>query len=402
MTKRQRKLPVNALRIAICVAALWYVVQGVTLHDRVTLHDAQVIEGLILLEGDPVQIKLPSGEIRTIALDQIAADAGGAPQITYGLLSAWRRSDKALLILAVAIYFPLIIPLAQRFRILLRAQGIDLSFRESVRLTFAGNFLNFTTPLGSNAGDVFKAYFASLHTPRKTEAVATVVLDRIIGLGTLVLVAAAITIFAPTGSRLVELRPYMLLLLAVGVLGAALYFSPPARRLSLPPRFRDMAAVQQVIRADQAVRVLATHGWTLAASVLLTIVLQLLALGSYFVAAIALSMKTSIALIPEYFAYFYAGAIIQALPGPPQGLGTVELAYRYFFAPYGSPSQIICLAFAIRLIALISSLPGLFVALTGSYKPKEAMEAIADASANPSSPVALQPKHDLIGSPKTT
>ena len=392
----------DVLRIGICVAAFWFVVRGVTLRDRVVFRDGQTIEGAVLTDGDPVQIKLSSGETRTIALNQISADANGAPQITYGLLSAWRRSNKSLLVLAVVIYFPLVIPLAQRFRILLRVQGIDLSFRESVRLTFAGNFLNFTTPLGSNAGDLFKAYFASLHTHRKTEAVTTVVLDRIIGLGTLVFVAATITVLAPPGNRLGELRPYMLVLLIAGVVGAALFFSPLARRVSLPTRFRDMAAVQQIARVDQAVRVLATHGWTLAASVFLTVALQLLALSSYFVAAIALSMKTPIALIPEYFAYFYVGAIIQALPGPPQGLGTVELAYRHFFAPYGSPSQIICLAFAIRLVSLISSLPGLLVTLTGSYKPKEAIEAVSNSSANTNTRQVTPSRHDLIGSAKST
>jgi glycosyltransferase 2 family protein len=402
MTRRQRKLLMDALRIGICAAALWFVARGVTLRDRVTLRNGEVLEGLVVAEGDPLRLELPGGEVRTMAADEIAADSNGDAQVAYGLLSAWWRSNKGLLIVAVLIYFPLVIPLAQRFRILLRVQGIDLSFRESVRLTFAGNFLNFTTPLGSNAGDVFKAYFAALHTKRKTEAVTTVVLDRIIGLGTLVVVAAAITAFAPAGSRLVELRPYMWVLLGAGIIGAALYFSPLAQRLSLPNRFRNMAAVQQLARVDQAVRVLAGHGWTLIASVLLTMALQLLALSSSFVAAIALSMTASMTLVPEFFAYFYAGAIIQALPGPPQGLGTVELAYRHFFAPYGSPSQIICLAFAIRLIALISSLPGLFVALTGSYKPQESFEAFPTPSANPAARREVPSSHDLIGSSKTT
>ena len=400
MTKQQRKLLKDSLRIGICAAALWFVVRGVTLRDHVVLHD-QVLVGTVHSEADPVQIELSDGGIYKIPLNLVATDAGGAPQIRYGLLSAWRRSDKALLILAVIIYFPLVIPLAQRFRILLRVQGIDLSFRESVRVTFAGNFLNFTTPLGSNAGDVFKAYFAALHTTRKTEAVTTVVLDRMIGLGTLVVVAAAITAFAPAGSRLVELRPFMLVILGMGILGAALYFSPLARRITLPSRLRNMAAIQQLARVDQAVRLLARHGWTLVASVLLTMGLQLLALTSYFVAAISLAMTTSLSLVPEFFAYFYAGAIIQALPGPPQGLGTVELAYRHFFAPYGSPSQIICLAFAIRLVALISSLPGLFVALTGSYKPKEFADEATSPSANPVASREVPSGRDLIGSSKT-
>lgn len=402
MIKRPRKLLVDTLRVGICVAALWFVVRGVTLRDRVVLRNGTVVDGVVLDEHDPVRIELRGGQSSVLPLEQIATDDAGVPRISYGLVSAWRRSNKALLLLAIVVYFPLVLPLAQRFRILLRAQSIDLSLRESVRLTFAGNFLNFTTPLGSNAGDVFKAYFASLHTHRKTEAVTTVLLDRVIGLGTLVVVAATITAFAPADSRLAQLRPYMLTLLVAGIVGAGLYFSPFSKKISVPARLRENPAVLQISRMDQAVRILARHGWTLAASVLLTIVLQLLALGSYFVAAIALSMKTSVDLIPEYFAYFYMGAMIQALPGPPQGLGTVELAYRHFFAPFGSPSQIICLAFAIRLIALACSLPGLLVTLTGSYKPKDELTRFEDPSANPLPMKAFGQELDFIGSSKSS
>lgn len=402
MSKRARKLIVDALRIGICVAALWFVVRGVTIHDRVTLRDGSAIDGVVIQDRDPIQIRLSGGETRELQNSDVTVDAAGLPRIEYGLLSAWHRSDKLLFCLAALVYFPLVFPLAQRFRILLRVQGIDLSLRESIRLTFAGNFLNFTTPLGSNAGDVFKAYFASLHTHRKTEAVTTVLLDRVIGLATLVFVAAAITAFAPADSRLAQLRPYMMTLLVVGLAAAAIYFSPISRKFSVPSRFREHPMILQFARIDQAVRVLARHGWTLVESVILTIILQMLALGSYFVAAIALSMKASLSDVPEYFAYFYMGAIIQALPGPPQGLGTVELAYRHFFAAFGSPSQIICLAFAIRLVALVCSLPGLLVTLTGSYKPGLAAADAQIESANAPDDSRLRTRVDFIGSSRTS
>ena len=63
---------------------------------------------------------------------------------------------------------------------------------------------------------------------------------------------------------------------------------------------------------------------------------------------------------------FATGAVVQALPGPPQGLGTVELAYRYLFAAYGSVAQIVCLALGIRLMTLLCALPGVLVLLTGA------------------------------------
>ena len=396
MTPRARKRTFNLIRVAICVAALWIVVRGVTLNDHVLLraeNDARTeLVGVVLDESGPLRLRLATGETRDIPLDEIAVDNDGAPLIAYGLGSAWRKSNKSLLLLSVLIFFPVAFPLALRFRLLLRAQNIHLGFGECMRLTFAGNFLNYATPFGSNAGDLFKAYFASLHTPHKTEAVTTVVLDRIIGLGTLLLVAAAITAVSGTESRLAVLRPYMYTILAVGVVGALVYFSPIMRRLALPARWREkIPALGHVSRVDQAVRTVASRGGVLFASLLLTVLLQMLALASYVVVAIALTMKADAGNMLEYFAYFYTGALVQSLPGPPQGLGTVELAYRYFFAPYGSASQIVCMAFAIRLVGLICALPGLLVTLTGSYKPREMAAAIAEIEGP-----GTATKHDLV------
>jgi hypothetical protein len=93
-------------------------------------------------------------------------------------------------------------------------------------------------------------------------------------------------------------------------------------------------------------------------------------MSAYFCVAVAVGLDRAAEHVFEFLAYFYSGVVIQALPGPPQGLGTVELAYRFFFAPFGSPSQILCMAFAIRVVVLLISLPGLIVTATGSYRPK--------------------------------
>jgi uncharacterized membrane protein YbhN (UPF0104 family) len=119
-----------------------------------------------------------------------------------------------------------------------------------------------------------------------------------------------------------------------------------------------------------------------------------MALAAYFVVAIALALDAHAGNVLEYFAYFYTGTVVQALPGPPQGLGTVELTYRYFFAAFGSPSQIVCMAFAIRVVVLVCALPGLLVTLTGSYRPKEA--SAFDIALEDSTSPTVTPKRDLV------
>ena len=390
MTARAKKIVFNLVRVVICVAALWIVVRGVTLNDHIHLQSGETVMGDVLPSDEPSEIHVrqpKTGETIVIPSEEIARDQDGALRITYGLKSAWRNSRGWLLLAALLIHFPVVLPQALRFRWLLGAQGIRVGYWECLKLSFAGNFLNFATPLGSHAGDAFKAYFASLHTDQKTEAVTTVVLDRIIGLATLLLAAALITLLASRQAKLAVLQPYVFGLLAVAIGGLIFYFSPLFPRLFAWDAWSArVPALAHFRRIDQAARNLAGRPRLWIAAVLLTAFLQFLALAAYFTVALAMNMRADASSVLEYFAYFYTGTLVQALPGPPQGLGTVELTYRYFFAPYGSPSQIVCMALAIRVVVLLCALPGLLVTLTGGYRPKAFVPA-RDGTVLPQSPL---------------
>jgi uncharacterized membrane protein YbhN (UPF0104 family) len=165
----------------------------------------------------------------------------------------------------------------------------------------------------------------------------------------------------------------MLTMFGAGLLALLAYQSATLRKYLIPRAFLSrLPMFGHLQRSDTAARTFLAHRRTVVGCVLLTIVLQAIAMGAYFTVAVALDLRANLGNVLEYYAYFYTGTLIQALPGPPQGLGTVELAYRYFLGPFGSPSQIVCVAFAIRLAVLACALPGLLVTLTGSYKPREA------------------------------
>ncbi len=404
MTKATRKRLFNVLRIALCVGALWIVAQGVTLRDHVHLASGEpdVVGAVQPIDVDAgfVQVVTASGDTVPISVDEIQTDEDGELTITYGLLSAWRMSSGALLLLALVIHFPVILPQALRFRWLLHAQGIHVGYMECIKLSFAGNFLNFATPLGSNAGDVFKAYFVSLHTDRKTEAATTVLLDRIIGLVSLLIIAGAITTFCAGSGRLAQLRPYVLGFIGAGVVAVLVYLSPLTRRYLVPTTWlQGLPMYAQLQRIDRTARVLVSNKKTLIGSILLTMVLQGSAIGAYFTVAVALRLDAHLGNMLEYYAYFFAGVLVQTLPGPPQGLGTVELAYRYFFAPFGGASQIVCMAFFIRLLALTCALPGLLVTVTGSYKPRvatESSEQMSEAASKPDTAEPIKAQRDSV------
>ncbi len=84
-----------------------------------------------------------------------------------------------------------------RWRLLVLAFGIPFTVREALRLGFLGYLLNFVS-FGSVGGDVFKAILVARDRPEKRpEAVASVLLDRAIGLmGLLMLAWLTLVLFA--------------------------------------------------------------------------------------------------------------------------------------------------------------------------------------------------------------
>ena len=364
----------SAVRFSICVVALALVCSGISLQDRVTLTDKSVLRGHVHDLGDRVVITSAQGVTQTISRDSVAADRHGAPEIHYGLGSVWRGSEKWLLLAALATC--LMVPLMQaiRLRFLLSAQRVSMSMRDSVQLAFAGNFLNFAAPFGSTAGDVYKAWYAGRNTPRRTEAATTVFVDRAIGLGTLLLSVGLIAVVSPATNPLAPLRNYLLTLCLLLCGALSLFLAAPIRELPIIKRVLDrMPHHDRLLRADQTARALLGNPGQLLVAVLITLGLQVFAAAAFVCVGLAIGIDIGRAGLPDIYAQFSAGEIIKALPGPPQGLGTVELAYSYFFAGIGSASQILSAAFGIRLVNLLCALPGVAPTLLSRSARRETL-----------------------------
>lgn len=105
-----------------------------------------------------------------------------------------------------------------RWYLLVWAQGFQFRVRDAVRLGFLGMILSYVGP-GAVGGDIAKAIFlAREQTSRRTVAVATVILDRILGLLALFLVGAVATLFYTHLNQTPELR-MVAALLWLGTLG---------------------------------------------------------------------------------------------------------------------------------------------------------------------------------------
>ncbi len=375
MRKKVRKWIFAALRLAVCAGALAWVLSNVVYHDYVTLDDGRRLrvvdvasDEIAALAEDGSRIAIPCGE-------------GGCERdarLTRGLKTTWQGADKSLLVICCLVFAPVSLIQSWRFQLMLRAQEIPISFWESCKLCYAGNFLNFVTALGSTGGDVFKMYYASLHTERKTEAVVTVFLDRVVGLFGLVFLVACALVMRMGDSKLGVLAFGVAVIAAGGLLAGAVLFSDRVRSLIRPQHvLARLPFAAHFQRAESATRRLGQHKGLVMLALGLTVLLQGIAMTAFIFAALALGMRGDAAAICDYYAYFPAGLVVAAIPISFMGLGTMEAFFKHaLMGTHGSLSALLCLAMIVRLVTLLWALPGVIVTLTGAYRPSIGEEQV--------------------------
>ncbi len=369
------QIALAALRYGLCIAAIAWLVTHVPWYDYIQVQDPAIgrirliretPEGFLVQAADGARRVLTPAEAKTVSVGGLTV-----PDIEYGIPSVVLRMNRQLALLAILIFLPVPILSAQRLIWMLGIQDVRLSLWNSVKLTFVGNFFNFALP-GTTGGDLIKAYYLTRFTHRKTEAVTTIFLDRIIGLLGLVLLAGALMVTSWDEQQFGALARPLLLVCAVLALGATFIFSERMRtwlRLGDLVRALPAGIGDQVRRVGLATIALRHHKSNLALSFLITAVLQSIVMVSAACMAWALDMQGSLGYFVVYVA---VGFLIAAIPiAPPQAFGVLEYFYVYVFTrgQVNSASQAVALALAVRLIQLVWSLPGLLVPLLGAHLP---------------------------------
>jgi uncharacterized protein (TIRG00374 family) len=102
--------------------------------------------------------------------------------------------ETGALLLSVVLMGSTILLGVVRWRMVLRVQGLHLSLSRTAKISLVAHFFN-SFLLGSTGGDLMKAYYAARETHhKKTEAVTTVFVDRLLGLWAMLLFAGIMMI----------------------------------------------------------------------------------------------------------------------------------------------------------------------------------------------------------------
>lgn len=280
-----RRHLINALRLLVVAAGLGYIAY--------------------LVEWNDVTVVLENGETQTRA---------GMSTLLKTADLRWLAGGLAL----VGLVFPL---QGLRWWMLMRCRGLAVSFWSVQRLVMVGLFFNFCVPVGSNGGDVVKAYGAAKGTKTAGStaiAIVSVLLDRVAGLLGLIVLAAImgpIMWADPTGKKIAI---FAWAALALMVVGGVVYIWPVTRRLLGVELLTRLDAVQKI---DAAVTGYRHHPAVIGGAVAVSVPVHVTLSVATAMAGYAIGVPTPWLLMLTALPIVF---IVGALPLTFMGLGVME------------------------------------------------------------------------------
>jgi uncharacterized protein (TIRG00374 family) len=222
-----------------------------------------------------------------------------------------------------------------RWHILIRALGISVRLVDTLRLGALGYALNFVSP-GSIGGDFFKAIFLAHGQPgKRTEAVASVLADRALGLLTMLGLASIgilTTGLLHAGSPSLHMLCKTILVAAtIGWIGFALVLSVSA--LSGPWVRRRVSRYPLVgktfVRALETVQIYRNRKRMLLAAFSVSVMMALCFVTSFYMVARGLPIHEP--PWAEHLVIVPVAGLVGAIPLTPSGLGTTEFAIEELY-----------------------------------------------------------------------
>jgi uncharacterized protein (TIRG00374 family) len=271
--------------------------------------------------------------------------------------------------IAIAVAFVVIdrALMAYRWVVLIRAVAGQVPLHVILRIFFVSSFVG--TFLPSVGGDAVRALSLARYGVSAADAAASVAMDRLLGIWSLLLVACA----SLSGAQAATRDPGVLFTLAVtaavcGIAGLIIFSDSAAARLAgligATPGARVRHATGRLLEAMRRYR----HSWRALTSVTLgSVVVQFLRI----IQAFCLGMSLGIGAPPTiYFALIPIILLVMLLPVTINGLGTSQVAFVWLFGTVGVPeAQAFALSVMFVALGVVGNLPGGLIYTFGSEAP---------------------------------
>ncbi len=244
---------------------------------------------------------------------------------------------------------------AWRWKLILAAHGMPLSIWRALELYFIGHFFN-AFMFGAVGGDLVKVFFVAKAIPHKrTEAVTTVFIDRLVGLLALVALAAIVVLCRyHFFMRYPETRTVMVFMIGVmlaTVVGLFIVFRRNVfEHWSLFRRLEERTSLGKMIsRVYSAFHDTFNHRGLLVRTLSLSAINHIMLVVAAFLLGLGLNVRTvqsttatpegaeadipqPVNLVAEFGNYLTVFPVINgvaAIPATPGGLGTREYAAQF-------------------------------------------------------------------------
>ncbi|MFT7668349.1 MAG: hypothetical protein ACI8X5_001040 [Planctomycetota bacterium] len=252
---------------------------------------------------------------------------------------------------------------------ILRLANCPSSWWNTLRFSSLGLFFNLVMP-GLTGGDLPKALMVvRAHPERRADALATVVIDRLIGLWSLVLLACSV-VWWRAGDWVVLQLPVTLALVAMSMGMIFVLLPGPRRVLGFDRLIAKLPQAARIQKLEQSALLYRGRPGELVISILLS-------LGNHIsVVAAVYAIGTAFGTLLGFGAYVGVVSVanlITALPLSPGGWGVGEAAYGYLFEQMGAVATIgVAVSVTYRLCTVALGLAGgLFMMMPGTAKMRD-------------------------------
>jgi uncharacterized membrane protein YbhN (UPF0104 family) len=278
-------------------------------------------------------------------------DVGATVEAIFRLRPAFAAAVLALVALDRAV-------MIWRWILLLRASGVPIAGGAAAWIYLVSSFIGAFLPAGVGA-DAARALTLSLRTARGTEAVASVAIDRLLGLLS-ILVMAVVGVVA-AGSEAGHLVNAIVLVAAVVTGAAGFLWADRWLRAALPDAWQQTRGGTRVLRLADALSQYRGHRPALASVFLLSIAVQVLRI----LQAWLLGRGIGIDVPFSYYLFFMPiGLVALLLPISISGFGAPQAIIVWLLAPRGVPAHdALALSTLIVLTGIIANLPGAWLYL---------------------------------------
>jgi uncharacterized membrane protein YbhN (UPF0104 family) len=243
-----------------------------------------------------------------------------------------------------------------RWILLLQARGIAITNSQAARLFLISSFVGSFLPAGIGA-DAARAYGLSRDAATGSDAVASVAVDRLLGILSLVVLAVVgVLAWMPEGRSDWRIAGGIL---AVAAACGGAFWANELLRWVIPAHYHEGFLARRLLKLADAVGRYRGHRGVLLHVMAWSMVVQLLRVTQAYLLGLGLGMAVPYA----YFLLFMPlGLLMLLLPISVSGFGVPQGVIVWLLRPMGVPdSQSFALSTLIVVTGLAGNLPGLWL-----------------------------------------